>query len=155
MKQFSLLTVLLLSVYCSAFSQMASLPSVFLIGEHQEEYYLLLSENPAPLLAVCDNKMDDAYAKWSEFLQGIEEKAALSDMDLTGVKVWMNVFFNTDGSIKNLAFHPKPNSKEFDYDKLKSLLEIFVANYNIGIANKEGLFVHYGCASFPTLSYQE
>lgn len=155
MKQLLLLITLLVTMSYQSYAQMATLPSVFMIGEHQEEYSLLLSENPAPLLAVCDNKMDDAYEKWTTLLHAIEQEASLSDFNLKGIKVWINVFFNTDGSIKNLAFHPKPNSKEFDYDTLKNLLEVFVANYNIGIANKDGLFVHYGCASFPTLHYNE
>lgn len=155
MKRFTLLTMLFVSMALFANAQMATLPSVFMIGEYQEEYSLLLSENPAPLLSVCDNKMDDAYEKWTTLLQGIEDEASLSQLDLKGIKVWINVFFNTDGSIKNLAFHPKPNSKEFDYETLKDLLEVFVANYNIGLANEEGLFVHYGCASFPTFHYND
>lgn len=121
----------------------------FLIGENEEHFELLVSEHNEQLLSVCNNSMDKAYEAWVSLLKDLEGFAEDRDFDLKGTKIWINVFWNTDGSIRNIAYYPKPNSKNMDFTLLSSFLSDFATSYQFTITNEKP-FSHYGSASFPT-----
>ncbi len=123
-------------------------PLVSLIGDDEVGYEQTISECPSLLLEVAGNSMDKAYKIWTDMLADLEKSSAEVGVDLKGTKVWINLFWESDGSIKKVVYYPKPNSKNMDFSQVTNVLEKFAANYNLPI-NHSGCFSHYGSASFP------
>lgn len=121
---------------------------VSLIGEDERAYEAHISACPTLLLQVTDNSMDQAYNLWTEMLSQMEEQAALAGIDLKGSKLWINLFWEADGTIKQIAYYPKPNSKNMDYTQVGQFLRVFAENYILP-QQYETCFSHYGSASFP------
>lgn len=121
----------------------------FLIGENEQYFELLVTEHTEQLLNVCSNSMDKAYDAWVSLLKDLEGFAEDRDFDLSGTKIWVNVFWNADGTIRNIVYYPKPNSKNMDFTLLSRFLADFASSYQFSISNEKP-FSHYGSASFPT-----
>lgn len=121
---------------------------VSLIGENEKEYEKMMTQCPTPLLYITNNSMDEAYNLWTSMLSKMETTASEQGLDIRGVKVWMNLFWEADGSIKKIVYYPKPNSKNMDFEQLTTFLEGFAEFYNLDISN-ETCFSHYGSATFP------
>ena len=130
-------------------SKLDSLPEVFMIGDHELEYESLVVECSDILLNVCDDSMEEAYEHWLLMLHDIEKYALEQDIEIRGIKLWLNVFWNTDGTIKHLVFYPKPNCRNMDFDELSDFFADFTIDYNFTKENAN-CFAHYGSASFPT-----
>jgi len=157
-------TIFIILVFlCSShisFSQSASgtdssteIPVTFLISEDDDAYGDLVVNTSTSLLDVCDNAMDAAYKKWIYMLADLEEEAERMGFDVKGLKVWINVFWNADGSIKNIVYYPKPSSKNIDYKEFTKFLDHFAEDYVLDVKASNS-FVHYGSASFPTFVAQ-
>lgn len=151
MKHIGIIIFIILSVsqFSTAQSDLDTLPSVFMIGEHEIEYNEMLKVQPDLLMSVCNDDMEKAYNKWLTFLVEIEKFAIENDVDINGVKIWINVFWNENGTLKHIAFYPKPNSRNMEYEYVKVLFAQFIEKYNSDLKN-EKLFCHYGSASFPS-----
>lgn len=124
---------------------------VFYIGENEKEYEKIVKNYSTMLFTVCENQMEKAYDNWSLFLKDVDAYIAKQNYDLKGVKLWLNVFWDKDGTIDYIVFYPKPNSKNVNYDQLKVLLTSFCKNYQSPLKFTSG-FSHYGSASFPLFS---
>ena len=124
------------------------LPNSFLIGEYEHSYDELLEQYSRSLVSVCDNSNDKAYTIWSNVLLAIHEQSKISDIDLNGLKLWINIFFENDGTIQHIVYYPKPNSKNMDFDKLTSFFNAFCKTYkmNTTLSSKCMLSAN---ASFP------
>lgn len=131
----------------------SKVPVTFLISEDDDAYGNLVSQTQTSLLEVCDNAMDKAYKKWIYMLADLEEEADRQGFDVKGLKIWMNVFWNPDGSIDHIVYYPKPNSKNIDYNLFTKFLDSFAENYVMDVRTDRG-FAHYGSASFPTFVAQ-
>jgi len=129
-----------------------SLPNVFMIGENEDEYEDLVTACNTMLLNVCENDMDMAYRKWLGLLSDMEKFAEAQEIDIRGVKIWINVFWDKDGAIKHLVYYPKPNSKNMDFDKLSVFFETFASEHKIDTTHSGKCFSHYGSATFPTFA---
>jgi len=130
-------------------SQSDKLPKVFLIGEMEEEYEKMMPDHKELLLTVCNNSMDLAYDKWIDMQLQMEAYSDSINFDISGVKVWINIFWNGDGTIRHIAYYPKPNSKNIDFDRYSRFLSDFISLYQMDIKYESG-FSHYGSATFPT-----
>lgn len=140
-------SILVIFLSCNfIFAQNAN--QVYLIGEKETNYEELVAECNTMLLSVTNQSMDLAFQSWTEMLTSMESLASDQGFDLKGVKLWINLFWNEDGSINKLYYYPKPNSKNMDFDQLSSFLEIFSSEYVFPIES-ESCFSHYGSASFP------
>ena len=129
-----------------------TLPNVFMIGENEREYESLVTGCNTLLLSVCQDDMDLAYRKWLGLLSDMEKFADTQAIDIKGVKIWINVFWDKDGSIKHLVYYPKPNSKNMDFDQLSIFFETFAEEYKMDASNGGKCFSHYGSATFPTFA---
>ncbi len=69
-------------------------------------------------------------------------------VDIRGVKLWLHVFYNPDGSVKHIAYHVRPNSRPIDATVIGPLLEGFARQYRFPIASDEG-YAHYSTGTFP------
>jgi len=126
-----------------------SLPSVFMLGEKESEYEKLVENCNVPLFSISDDSMDKAYDSWLGMLYEIEQFAESDTFDIKGVKIWINVFWNGDGSIKHITYFPKPNSKNIDFEEMGLFLEKFIVQYRFK-EKYDSCFSHYGSATFPT-----
>lgn len=124
-------------------------PKVFILGEHESAYEKLNIDYPVMLLTACNGDMDLAYQKWLSMLTEMEAYATLINYDIKGVKVWLNVFWNQDGTVKHIAYHLKQNSRNIDTAEFTAFLISFMGKYKFPLINNEK-YSHYGSASFPT-----
>jgi len=126
------------------------LPKAFVLAEFEE-----ISEKYAPdyqhLLDVCDGDIDAAFTKWLDMLAEMETASQKEQLDLGGVKMWMQVYFSKDGSIDHIGFFLKPNSKNIDQSELSVFLEKFARQYKFPIDAAEK-FSHYTAVSFPVFA---
>ena len=130
-------------------SKFDSLPPVFTMGEYDEEYELLAVECHTGLLELSGASMDQAYAYWLKELGEFEAFAKTEDFDIGGVKIWINFFWNPDGSIRHIVFTPKAESRNIDFSRFQDLLKAYAGFASIDIKT-ESCFSHSGSASFPT-----
>ncbi len=128
-----------------------SLPPVFMIGEYERAYEELVGDCGVHLLDICSDSMDLAYKKWLSLLSDIEDYAQKNEFEIRGSKLWFNVFWNQDGSIKHIVYYPKPNSRNMNFDKFTQFLRIFLVKYKSDLVS-EDCFSHYGTATFPSFA---
>jgi hypothetical protein len=131
-----------------------SLPDVFLIGEHEEHYMTLSKEHPALFMSVYNNDIDRAFRGWSDMLMDMEDYAADLNFDLKGSKLWINLWFNADGTIRHLAFFPKPNSRNIPVEHLSAFFKNFVEHYQLPVKSAKA-FQHSASAAFPTFFHRD
>jgi hypothetical protein len=124
-------------------------PKVFILGEHEKAYEKLNLEYSVMLLTACNGNMDTAYQKWLSMLNEMEAYATLINYDIKGVKIWLNVFWNIDGTIKHIAYHLKQNSRNIDTAEFTAFLVSFINHYKFPLVT-QSKYSHYGSASFPT-----
>jgi hypothetical protein len=130
---------------------LTTLPKVFLLGNHESAYENLSSEGTS-LLAICDDDFNLAHGKWNTLLKEMEAHAEMINYDIKGVKMWLHVFWDSKGKIKNIAFYLKPNSRNIKTEEMTAFLTDFVNNYHLPSQYKSK-FSHYGGAAFPTLNW--
>jgi hypothetical protein len=133
----------------SGTTQDNGLPRVFMIGEYEKPYERMAKSYSGLLMHQYGGDMDRAFSGWAGFLTDMEEHADAHSFDLKGLKLWMNVFFNKDGSIQHIVYFPKPNSRNMSFEQLTAFLEQFCIRYRF----KDPLTdrcSHFGSATFPT-----
>lgn len=128
-----------------------SLPKVFILGEHEVEYEALFDNYSTVLLEVCNDDMDQAFDKWLSMLEEMEAYASNIEYDIKGIKVWLNVFWEKDGTIRHIAYHLKVNSRNVERDELTAFFSSFMNHYKFPKVADTG-YSHYGSASFPTFA---
>lgn len=130
-----------------------SVPSVFLIGEYEDQYFALTKAHPAIFMSAYNNDIDKAFRGWSNMIMDIEDYAGRVQFDLKGVKLWLNLYFNSDGTIRHLAFYPKPNSRNMPVDDLADFFKDFIAQYRLPVKSQKA-FHHSASAGFPSHFYK-
>ena len=129
------------------------IPQVFMIGEYSEYYADLSLDHPDILLSVFQNDMDFAFEKWAGMLVEMEHYSEEIEYDIKGLKIWFNIYFNPDGTIKYLAFFPKPNSRNIPVEELTAFFKNFAKVYKMNVTTENG-FQHSASAAFPTFFSQ-
>ena len=135
----------------SEIEQAPTTPAVSLIGEREMVFKELSVTHPGILLSVCGNDMDVAYDKWMEMLGEMEDYAESIDYDIKGMKTYMYVYWNPDGTIAHLSFFPKTKSRNIPINELKAFFTNFVAQYQMQVVTDTG-FSHYASAAFPVFA---
>ncbi|MDQ3142288.1 MAG: hypothetical protein M3Q56_08580 [Bacteroidota bacterium] len=125
------------------------LPKSFLLGEYEQAYEKLINTYSNLLIQAYDNDLIKAFDLWSTFLLDMEEYAKKNNFELNGLKLWLNVFFNPDGTIQHIVYFPKPNSRNMQFELLSTFFISFSNNYHIKDYLKFKC-AQYGTVSFPT-----
>ncbi|HMW38912.1 MAG TPA: hypothetical protein PKD30_08095 [Saprospiraceae bacterium] len=125
-----------------------ALPNSFLIGEHELAYDAILERYAKGLVAICGNDNDKAFMIWSSILADLVEFSKANNIELNGLKLWMNIFFNDNAGIDYIVYYPKPNSKNMDFDKLTELFINFCRSYKMKVKLGERCILNAN-ASFP------
>jgi len=126
-----------------------NLPLVFILGENADQYDAMTEQYSNMLLDECKGDMQVAYTKWMGMLKEMETYANEIGYNMDGVQIWMNVFWNKDGSVKHIAYYLKPESKVVPLDELTAFIKTFAKQYKFPLLSKKS-YVHYGQAFFPT-----
>jgi hypothetical protein len=127
-----------------------TLPVVFMLGQDDRAFDALKIEHDLQLLAVCRNDMEMTYYLWLQMMKHMETYAGQVGYDLNGVKLWIYAFYNKDGSIHHLAYHAKPQSRNFKTEDMTSFLTGFVKTYKLPIGADRS-FQHYNVGAFPVM----
>ncbi len=125
-----------------------TLPKVFILGQFESSYDDLVVSYEQSLLTACDCTMKTAFGKWLGMLHELELYSKKQNIDIRGVKVWLHVFWNPDGSIEHIAYHLRPNSKIIDEEVMSFLLDGFAKQYSFPLTAETG-YAHYSTGSFP------
>ena len=125
-----------------------TLPKVFLIGQHEEEFEALTASYEEDLLAACEGDMDVAFGKWMSMMEEMEAYGKQIEYNLDGVKGWFHFFWDTDGRIEHIAYYLRPNSKNLDLDEMNAFLTSFMNNYKFPLVS-DTKYHHYTGATFP------
>jgi hypothetical protein len=133
-----------------SFSENDTLPVVFMLGQDDRAFDALKNEHDLQLLAVCRNDMEMTYYLWIQMMKHMESYAGRVNFDLNGIKLWMYAFYNKDGSIHHLAYHAKPQSRNFKPEDMTEFLTGFVKTYKLPIS-ADRAFQHYNVGFFPVL----
>lgn len=152
MKKIVIFTILLFFVYGINYSQInfeAEFPKVFEINQYKEHYDTFLAQSKVLLLGVCDNNLTTTYQLWNEMLANLEKFSIDRGLDLAGVRMFIRVIWNPDGSIKHFAFESRGNSKVIDKAMFAKITEDFCSYYQLPKSHTSSFF-HYGSVNFPT-----
>lgn len=144
--------LLLLAIQCHLqpppLEEALLLPKVFEIGTNEEEYEQLLQYYSNSLLDVCSKDTRLAFRKLIAMYKEMEAFAANANYDVGGVRIWVHVFWNADGTIQHLAFHLRPNSRNIDKNVFKAFLTDFVRVYKMPLISEQPYSL-YTSVSFP------
>lgn len=127
------------------------LPKAFLLGDHERQFEKLTMDYETLLLTAANNDMDAAFSKWIRMISEMENYSESIGYDLKGIKMWMNIFWEPDGTIAHIAFFLKPNSRNVDVEELKAFFSSFARHYTFPLSC-DSKYSHYGSASFPTFT---
>lgn len=131
-------------------AQNQQLPLVFILGQEEAAYEKLNEAHPRNLLVVSGNDTGKALNNWLEFIKTLQEHAENVKFDINGLKVFLHVFWNEDGSIRHIGYFVKPDSRNFKPDELRAFFGTFARAYK-PVLSSDKKFSHYTSASFPTL----
>ncbi|MBK9107004.1 MAG: hypothetical protein IPM92_01140 [Saprospiraceae bacterium] len=152
-----LLLILQSGVYCQLNKDLigqqesVQLPRVFMIGEYENLYEKMMVRYDKPLLYIFNDDLQLAFDAWTEVLLDFEDSAKENGFDLNGLKLWINIFFNEDGSLQHIVYFPKPNSRHMQYDKLSNFFYQFSSKYRFRDPVSTRCS-HFGSVSFPTFA---
>ncbi len=129
----------------------SSIPRVFILGQYDgSPFERLKGDYQTSLMTACKNDMEAAYYCWMHLLKHMESHAVASNFDMTGIKLWLYVFWEKDGTISYIAYHPKPNSKNFKAEDMTAFLNSFASSYIFPLKFDKP-FSNYSSASFPVM----
>lgn len=151
----SILAILLcLVANLSLSAQTTALDKVFVLGSDEQRYEQLTSTHPQSLLEATGNNISQAFEGWLNMQQAIDVYAEQQNFDLNGIKLLLHVFWAADGSIDQIGFLLRSDSRLVGEPEIRALLAGFAKQYRLPIQSNQG-FSHYTGASFPTYSQRK
>lgn len=127
------------------------LPAVFVLGEDEAAYERLTNVFPRTLLAVTSNDLDEAFKSWLELMGEIDRYSKTINFEIKGMKLWLHVFWNEDGTIAHIGFFFLPNSRNIKEDEVKAFFSSFIRQYK-PVLKSDRKFSHYTSVSFPVIA---
>lgn len=129
----------------------SAIPRVFVLGQYDGvPFERMKADYNTTLMAACKNDIETAYFCWVSMLQHMETHSKKMNFDLNGIKLWMYVFYEKDGAISYIAYHPKPNSKNFKQEDMTAFLNSFCSSYTFPLKSDKP-FSNYSTATFPVM----
>ena len=121
----------------------------FLLGENEEQYDQLRTEHARTLLTVFNNNEEQALKTWFQLMQKMEDYSDKIDFDLNGVKLFINVFWNADGTIAYVGALPKPDSKNVKTEDLIAFFSSYLRQNTVTAPASDRKYSHYTSVFFP------
>jgi hypothetical protein len=131
--------------------QKTDLPKVFIISDDQASFEQLSALYNATLMDACKDNDETAYSKWTNMMHAFEQHAEKNNINIKGVKMWVKVFWATDGTVDHVGYFLKPNSRNVKIEELSALWRTFQEKYHLPMDEgaSPGKFSNYGSVSFP------
>ena len=152
MKKLILLFLFLGSTILISAQPSANLRKAFILGENEEQYDAMRVEYARTLLIVNDNDPEKALTTWFKLLKDIEAYAEKIGYSLNGVKLYMNVFWNTDGTIDHIGILPMNDSKNIKHENLVAIFASFIRQHTPEDLGSDKKYSHYTTVNFPTFA---
>ena len=130
-------------------AQDGAVPRAFVLGTYESGYEILTQTYKQTLLEACGNDMQVAFDRWLEMMQQMESYADRISFNIDGVKVFLQVFWDEDGSIAHMGYLLRPNSRNIPSAELTAFFSEFAKQYKFPITSSRK-YTHYTKASFPT-----
>lgn len=130
-------------------AQETALPKVFILGDEEQVYETLTHDYSETLVTACNNDMDVAVEKWLGMMQEMESYAKKIRYELRGIKMWIHVFWDADGSVKHIGFRLRPESRNVRPEELAAFLSSFMNKYKLPLSYDKK-YSHYVGVTFPT-----
>jgi hypothetical protein len=125
-----------------------SIPTVFKIGDYEEQFAQLSKEYHTSLVEVNNDQLEMVDFTWQELLMQMEYHALKIEFDLNGIQIWLHIFWNQTGGIDHIAYHLKTESRYVDNEELNAFLRYFRRQYSSTVRYTTG-YNHYSDAGFP------
>lgn len=125
--------------------------SVFVLGENEKAYEMLNQDYSQTLLEVSGFDTQKAFEHWMDMMKQMEDYAKKLRFDIKGVKLWLHVFWNEDGTVSHIGYLLRPDSRNIDNLELAAFLKTFSARYKLPVGSSRK-FSHYTGANFPIYS---
>jgi hypothetical protein len=152
MKLSQLLFLLFLCGILSTNLSAQNMRKAFILGENEEQYDQLRTEHARTLLTVFDNNQEEALQAWFQLLEKMEAYSEKINFEVDGLKLYLNVFWNADGSIAYIGALPKPDSKNVKKEDLVAFFSSFIRQYTPDGLTSDRKFSHYTSVAFPTFA---
>ena len=124
------------------------LPKVFSLSEDQailEQLSLLYTKG---LIEVCNDDTDIAYTKWNSMMLALELYADKQNVNIKGVKMWIKVYWASDGTVEHIGYSLKPKSRNIKIAEFNALLKTFLEGFKLQ-QTADTKFTNSGSVSFP------
>ena len=132
-------------------AQSEPMPEVFRLGEKEQGYEALNQSHSQTLLEVSNFDTQKAFTNWMDMMQAMEDYSKKIRFDIKGVKLWLHVFWNPDGSIGHIGYLLRPDSRNIDPLELAAFFKTFKGRYKLPVISSKK-FSHYTGANFPIFS---
>ena len=132
-------------------AQSEEMPEVFRLGENEKGYEALNQTYSQTLLEVSNFDTQKAFNAWMDMMKEMEEYAKKIRFDIKGVKVWLHVFWNEDGSLSHVGYLLRPDSRNIDELEMAAFFKTFMGRYKLPVSSSKK-FSHYTGANFPIYS---
>ncbi|MCO6476757.1 MAG: hypothetical protein J5I94_09050 [Phaeodactylibacter sp.] len=132
-------------------AQSEEMPEVFKLGENERGYEALNQTYSQTLLEVSDFDTQKAFDTWMNMMREMEDYSKKIRFDIKGVKLWLHVFWNEDGSISHVGYLLRPDSRNVNPLELAAFLKTFMGRYKLPLTSGKK-FSHYTGANFPIYS---
>ena len=144
----TLLLFPLLTFFVMTMGTAQTLPKIFQLGENEKAYQELSALHKKTLLEACNNDIVVAFEHWLKMTEEMEAYSKKIQYELNGIKLWMHVFFEGDGAIKNIGYVLRQDSKNVDRKEFEAFLKSFMVRYQMPVVLEDN-YAHYSIASFP------
>ncbi|MCB0569672.1 MAG: hypothetical protein KDC66_07920 [Phaeodactylibacter sp.] len=125
--------------------------AVFVLGDNEKAYEMLNQEYSQTLLEVSGFDTQKAFEYWMDMMKQMEDYAKKLRFDIKGIKLWLHVFWNEDGTISHIGYMLRPDSRNIDNLELAAFLKTFSGRYKLPVSSTRK-FSHYTGANFPIYS---
>ena len=132
-------------------AQSQEMPVVFKLGDNEQGYEALKQANSQTLLEVSNYDTQKAFDTWMGMMREMEDYSKKIRFDIKGIKVWLHVFWNEDGSISHIGYLLRPDSRNIDALELAAFFKTFMGRYKLPVTSSKK-FSHYTGANFPIYS---
>jgi len=149
MKRYLLFLLFVCSLLATARTNAQPARKAFFLGENEEQYDQLRTKYARTLLTVFDNNQEAALQAWFQLLQQMEAYSQKINFDINGLKLYLNVFWNEDGSIAYIGTLPGPTSRNVTKEDLLAFFASFIRQYVPDGPVSERKFSHYTTVTFP------
>ena len=139
------------TLFVSSLMAQDDVQSIFVLGENEKTYEMLNQSYSQTLLEVSDFDTQKAFDAWMDMMKQMEEYAKKLRFDIKGVKLWLHVFWNEDGTISHIGYLMRPDSRNIDNLELAAFLKTFMGRYKLPLSSSRK-FSHYTGANFPIYS---